>query len=62
MTQQERTLIALPEDSGSVPTIHMAAAFNSSSREPGALFWPLYAPGMHTVQGVHMAQTPIHIR
>lgn len=42
---------ALPVRPGSIPSTHVVAhGYNSSSRGSYALFWPLWAPGIHVVQ------------
>jgi len=48
MAQWLRTLVALPEDSGSTLSTHMAAP--SSSSRSDAFLWPPWAFTLHVVQ------------
>lgn len=58
-----RAVRALPEDSGSGPSTHMAAHdLLSFSRGLDALFWPLWTPGTSAQTYIHTGKTLIHIK
>ena len=51
MSQWLRSLAALSEDHGSIPSAHIEAIIvcNSSSRGSNTMFWHLQAPATHVV-------------
>jgi len=52
MVQWLRVLVALEEDQGLVPSIHIGwikTVYHSSSQESVTLFWPQQATGIHMV-------------
>lgn len=61
---QQPTLAALAGDRVSIPAAMwwITTLCYSSSRESSALFWPLKAPGIHTVRNMLIDKALIHIK
>jgi hypothetical protein len=58
LAQQLRAMAALAEDQFPAPTWQLTTICNSSSRQSGIVFWPLWAPETH----IHKDKIPIDIK